>query len=145
MQIDLILNTKGRDVATITADRTIAEAMRRMRGERVGCLVVTESDDRIVGIVSDRGLLWTIADNGVEVVQQPIATIMSRNVVTCTPQEPIAHIMALMTSRRIRHIPVVDEAGHLSGIVSIGDVVKHHLDAMELEAEALKDYVAGRM
>lgn len=145
MQIDLILNTKGREVATIAPERTIAEAMRRMREERVGCLVVTGGGGEIIGIVSDRGLLWTIVDHGVAVLDNPVGNVMSRSVITCAPQEPIAHIMALMTARRIRHIPVVDETGRLSGIVSIGDVVKHHLDAMEQEAEALKDYVAGRV
>ncbi|MFO1038047.1 MAG: CBS domain-containing protein [Geminicoccaceae bacterium] len=144
MQIDTILATKGREVATIAPDRTITEAMQRMRTERVGCLVVTGGSGEIIGIVSDRGLLWNIVDHGVAVVDNPVRNVMSRSVITCAPQEPVAHIMALMTERRIRHIPVVDDTGRLCGIVSIGDVVKHHLDAMEQEAEALKDYVAGK-
>jgi CBS domain-containing protein len=143
MTIMTILGVKGRAVHTIAPDVTIAEATQRMRRERVGALVVADSGPRIAGIVSDRGILWALVDRGVEIMSEPVSTVMTREVITCSAEDEVSAIMAVMTERRIRHIPVVDADGRLGGIVSIGDVVKHRLDEIEHEAEAMRDYITS--
>lgn len=143
MNIEAILAVKGREVKTVRPGTTVAEVARRMRQERIGAFVVSEDDKRILGIISDRGIMHAITDQGVSVMEQPIETIMAREVVTCRPNEPVGAIMGLMTERRIRHIPVVDGDGQMCGIISIGDVVKHRLDEVQREAEAMREYISG--
>ena len=143
MIIESILAGKGRGVSVIRPEALIADAVQRMRKERVGALVVSEDGTRIAGIVSDRGILWAIADRGVAVLQERVDAIMTREVFTCSAHERVSAIMAAMTDRRIRHIPVVEEGGRLCGIVSIGDVVKQRLDEMQRESEAMRNYISG--
>ena len=144
MNVQSILTEKGTDVRTIAPDAPVSEAVRRMRQERIGALLVLSDDGRqIAGIVSDRGILWAIADRGTSVLQETVSAIMSREVHTCTAEDRVSAIMAAMTQRRIRHFPVVDTDGRLCGIISIGDVVKHRLDEMHREAEAMREYISG--
>jgi CBS domain-containing protein len=143
MDIESILSVKGREVRTIRPDAKVAEAVRRMQQERVGALVVSEDGATIDGIISDRGIMNAIAERGVEVMHDTVASMMTREVFTCVPQDHVSAIMALMTERRIRHIPVLDGEGRLSGLVSIGDVVKHRLDEIQLEAESMREYISG--
>jgi CBS domain-containing protein len=143
MIIESILAVKGREVRTIRAEATVAEAVRRMRAETVGALVVSDDDVQIRGIVSDRGIMNAIADRGVAVLNERIGDMMTREVFTCVPEDHVSAIMGLMTQRRIRHIPVVDTQGQLCGIISIGDVVKHRLDEIQREADALREYISG--
>ena len=143
MNIESILARKGRDVSTVSADTTVGDAMRRMRAERISALVVSEDGAVIDGIVSDRGLMNALADHGVAVLDRRLGDVMTREVFTCSRGDSVAGIMAAMTDRRIRHIPVAEEDGRLCGIVSIGDVVKHHLDEIEREAAELREYISG--
>jgi CBS domain-containing protein len=143
MNIESILAGKGRAVSTIRPDATIAEAVRRMREERIGALVVSEDGRRIAGIISDRGIMNTIADRGVEVMNERVPSAMTAEVFTCAPEDHVSTIMAAMTNRRIRHIPVVDKEGLLCGIISIGDVVKHRMDEIQGEADAMREYISG--
>jgi CBS domain-containing protein len=143
MHIETILGVKGREVSTIEPGTSVREAMLRMRHERIGALVISSDGSTIEGIISDRGIMHAIADQGTQVLERPIQTIMATQVVTCSPADRVSSIMALMTERRIRHIPVVVEDGRLTGIVSIGDVVKHRLDEIQSEAEAMREYIAG--
>ena len=144
MDIESILAGKGREVRTIMPDATIAEAVARMREEWIGALVVSEDGARIAGIISDRGIMNAIADHGVDVVNERVHSVMTKEVFTCVPQDRVSAIMAAMTIRRIRHIPVVEKKnGQLCGIVSIGDVVKHQLDEIQREADAMRDYISG--
>jgi CBS domain-containing protein len=143
MDIESILASKGRNVSTIKPDATVAEALRRMRHERISALVVSADGERIEGIVSDRGLLHALVDRGVEAMNDRIATAMTKEVFTCSRQDRVSTIMAAMTNRRIRHFPVVEPDGRLCGLVSIGDVVKHHLDEVRHEAEAMREYISG--
>jgi CBS domain-containing protein len=107
--------------------------------------VISDDGSRIQGIISDRGIMQAIADHGVDVMDQPIGSIMAHEVVTCSPHDRVGSIMRLMTDRRIRHIPVVKEDGLLYGLISIGDVVKHRLDEVQREAEAMREYISGTM
>lgn len=143
MIIEAILSYKGREVSTVAPGTSVADVVRRMRKERIGAVVVSADGRKIEGIISDRGIMHAIADSGVSVMEQPIETIMAQQVVTCRPSEPVGAIMGLMTERRIRHIPVVDEDGLMCGIISIGDVVKSRLDAVQREAEAMREYISG--
>ena len=97
----------------------------------------------VAGIVSDRDVLHAIADRGAAALGEAVRGIMTERVVTCSARDPVGAVMATMTNRRIRHVPVVDGDGRLGGIVSIGDVVKHRLDEIGREAEAMREYIGG--
>jgi CBS domain-containing protein len=143
MNIDMILTRKGHAVLTVAASTTVVEALKRMRIDRVSALVVSEDGAMIDGIVSDRGLMNALADQGTAVLDRPLGDVMTRDVFTCSRSDSVGAIMAAMTDRRIRHIPVVEEDGRLCGIVSIGDVVKHHVDEIQREASELREYISG--
>lgn len=143
MNIESILAGKGREVRTIRPDAPIDEAVHRMRHERVGSLVVSEDGTSVAGIISDRGIMNALADQGVEVLQRLVQDVMTREVFTCSRGDSVGAIMAAMTERRIRHIPVVEQDGRLGGLVSIGDVVKSRLDEIEREAEEMREYIGN--
>ena len=145
MNVEHILASKGREVCTITPEATVSDALHRMRDDKVGALVVSADGVRIAGIISDRGIMWALADHGTEVLGESIGSVMTAKVFTCSRDARVSAIMALMTDRRIRHVPVVDEDGRLCGMVSIGDVVKQRLDDIQSEADALREYVTGTM
>jgi CBS domain-containing protein len=137
MKIAEILRGKGRAVATVHPDQTVATAVRDMKQRAVGALVVTRDRTHLVGIVSERDVVRALADDS-SVLERPVAAIMTTKVVTCTPDETVTGAMALMTHRRHRHLPVL-EGDELAGIVSIGDLVKARLDELELESRVLRD------
>ena len=145
MNVEHILARKGREVRTIEPDASLENALQRLRAERIGALVVSTDGARIAGILSDRDILYAIADRGVEVLGESVGGAMTKRVFTCSREDRVSRIMALMTDRRIRHVPVVDEDGRLCGMVSIGDVVKQRLDEIEGEAAALREYVTSAM
>ena len=135
-----VLEEKGRDVATTTPDRTIAEVAAELAERRIGALVVIERG-RVAGIVSERDIVKAIGFNGIDVMEDPIASIMTRDVVTCRECDKINTVMGRMTRRRFRHLPVVED-GALVGIISIGDVVKARIEQVEFEADELRSYIA---
>lgn len=145
MKVRGILDAKGRDVVTIRPDATIATAVHRLALERVGALVVSEDGIRIAGILSERDIVGALAGEGADLLStgRHVADLMTRHVVTCGPDDTVKQLMAEMTRRRIRHLPVV-EGGRIAGIVSIGDVVKSRLEEVEMEATVLRDaYIAA--
>lgn len=145
MKVRGILDAKGRDVVTIRPDATIATAVHRLALERVGALVVSEDGIRIAGILSERDIVGALAGEGADLLStgRRVADLMTRHVVTCGPDDTVKQLMAEMTRRRIRHLPVV-EGGRIAGIVSIGDVVKSRLEEVEMEATVLRDaYIAA--
>ena len=143
MSVEAILAAKGREVRTVAPDATVGEALRRLRDERVGALVVSPDGATVAGIVSDRDVLHAIADRGAAAMDESVRDVMTKKVLTCSARDPVGAVMATMTHRRIRHVPVVDGDGRLGGIVSIGDVVKHRLDEIGREAEAMREYIGG--
>ena len=142
MSVEYILARKGREVRTIAPGASLADALQRLRAERIGALVVSADGARIAGILSDRDILDAIADRGTDVLGESVGSVMTARVFTCSREDRVSRIMALMTDRRIRHVPVV-EGGRLCGMVSIGDVVKQRLDEIEGEAAALREYVTS--
>jgi CBS domain-containing protein len=145
MNVEHILASKGREVRTIRPDAPIEDALRRLRAERIGSLVVSQTGTDLVGIVSDRDILYAIADHGTDVLGESVGSIMTEKVFTCSREDRVSAIMALMTDRRIRHVPVLEKDGRLCGMISIGDVVKQRLDEIQSEASALREYVTGAM
>jgi CBS domain-containing protein len=143
MHVADILKEKGNHVATIRPDSSIRSAAQKLKIERVGALVVSENGTSVDGILSERDIAYGLAEHGGTMLEHIVSDLMTRGVVHCVPQDTIAHIAKVMTQRRIRHLPVME--GHtLIGIVSIGDVVRHRLDELELEANVLRDYATVR-
>jgi CBS domain-containing protein len=145
MNVEHILARKGREVRTIEPDASLGDALQRLRAERIGALVVSETGADLVGILSDRDILDAIADHGTDVLGESVGSVMTARVSTCSRDDRVSAIMALMTDRRIRHVPVVEGDGRLCGMISIGDVVKQRLDEIEGEAEAMREYVTSAM
>jgi len=135
-----ILSQKGDHVLTIEPTATLAEAVQILARRRIGALLVTGADHRIVGIISERDIVRSLDEKGTAVLGIPVAEVMTRKVVTCGRNETIAEIMERMTGGKFRHVPVV-EHGRLAGIVSIGDVVKARLSELENEQDALREYI----
>ncbi len=142
MNVQTILKQKGRTVSTIEPHLTIADAVAVLRNQGIGALVVSRDGASVAGILSERDVVQGLAEHGPQLLGQTIDSLMTRRVYTCTPDDTIADLMGLMTERRIRHLPVI-EGGALSGIVSIGDVVKNRLDEMEWEASELRQFISG--
>jgi CBS domain-containing protein len=142
MNVDAILKVKGDAVVTILPTASIAEAVEVLRRNRIGALVVSPNGTEPRGILSERDIVHGLSSHGVALLERRVEELMTKTVVTCGPQDRVADLMALMTERRIRHLPVLRN-GKLAGLVSIGDVVKNRLDEIELETTSLKAYVAG--
>jgi CBS domain-containing protein len=142
MNVESILRNKGRTVATIVPDASIAAATAKLRQHGIGALVVSGDGAAIAGIVSERDIVAALADHGAAALAMRVSEIMSRQVVTCRNEDLVADLAALMTERRIRHLPVV-ENGKLAGIVSIGDVVKHRIDEVVEEAVSMREFIAS--
>lgn len=140
MKVSSIVATKGAFVATITPSMSVADAVGMLTEHRVGCLVVSENGSQISGMFSERDVIRALR-RGPEVLGQPVSDFMTRDVRVVDPDVHLDELMRTMTEFRIRHLPVVDESGSLTAIVSIGDVVKYRLDELEAERAALVDYV----
>ena len=145
MNVEYILARKGREVRTVRPDVSLGDALQRLRAERIGALVVSGNGADLLGILSDRDILDAIADHGTGVLGGSVGSVMTAKVFTCSREDRVGRIMALMTDRRIRHVPVVEKDGRLCGMISIGDVVKQRLDEIEGEADALREYVTSAM
>ena len=141
MQVENILQSKGRAVTTIAARATIAEAVDLLNTHRIGAVVVMEGK-RVAGILSERDVVRHLGTDWAALSSKPVRDVMTKDVVTAGRYATVAEIMERMTERRIRHLPIV-ENGDLVGIVSIGDVVKRKIEETEQEASALKEYIAS--
>ena len=142
MSIRDIVQRKGRHVETISASASAKSAADLMREKKIAALVVTDGN-AIEGVISERDVVHAFSLHGAALLAKKVRDVMSRDVVTVEPQDSVKRAMRLMTQYRARHLPVIDE-GALAGIVSIGDVVKHRLEDLELEANVLRDaYIAA--
>jgi CBS domain-containing protein len=141
MNVRTILASKGSDVATIDQQAPLSEAVARLRDLGIGALVVSADGRHIDGIVSERDVVRALASHGATVLGRTVASVMTKSVVTCRLADSVEELMASMTERRHRHLPVIDDGEVLSGIISIGDVVKARLGQLELENQALTEYI----
>ena len=136
MFISDVLRNKGHRVEQIRSNQTVAEAVRKLAEHKIGALVVEDDWMRVAGIFSERDFVNAVAREGATALTRPVSDLMSSPVITCVPPDRIDAVLAKMTVARVRHMPVV-ENGHLLGIVSIGDLVKHRSEEKELEANVL--------
>lgn len=143
MNVQSILGSKGNDVATIVSTATLREAVAALAERNFGALVVSTDGRAIDGIISERDIVRVVGADESAAFDTPIASVMTTEVVTCAPGDGVDRLMSLMTDRRIRHLPVVDDDGLLAGLVSIGDVVKARLASLEQENQALSQYISG--
>jgi CBS domain-containing protein len=138
-----ILASKGDAVITIGAFESVSDAMDTMAEHQIAAVVVVDGD-KVLGLISERDILRAISENGVSILNAPSVQAVADRLVTITPEETTRRVMQLMTHSRIRHLPVM-EKGKLAGIVSVGDIVKYHLEELEMETSVLRDLaVAGR-
>jgi CBS domain-containing protein len=142
MRVSNILKRKGGDVASVSPATTVRDAAAMLAKHRIGSVLVREKE-RIAGILSERDIVRALSVSGGDCLDQPVADLMTADVITCSPDDSPRDVLRLMTERRIRHVPVLDAAGKLAGLVSIGDVVKYRLEEAQAEAKALEDYVKG--
>ena len=140
MTVKAILSAKGSEVHTIEPTTNLAAAAKLLAERKIGALVVTGADSRVIGIVSERDVVQELAAHGPASLDLPLTEVMTRKVMTCSASDTVSSLMERMTEGKFRHIPVLDQ-GRLAGIVSIGDVVKHRLQEMEHEQSALRDYI----
>jgi CBS domain-containing protein len=139
MTISVILSTKGSEVISAAPDQTVAEAVATLAEHRIGAVPVVE-DGEVVGVFSERDVIYGLRDGDAAVLSRPIREVMTSPALTATPGDAVLGALSLMTRRRLRHLPVVD-GGKIVGIVSIGDLVKYRIDRIEAEAAAMRDYI----
>jgi CBS domain-containing protein len=141
MNVKAILEGKGRKVHTIGPNETLATAAARLAEHRIGALVVTNGDRKVVGILSERDIVRMVAKQGGAALERSVREAMTAKVKICNESHTINQVMEIMTSGRFRHLPV-ERNGELDGIISIGDVVKKRIEEVEREAEEIKQYIA---
>ena len=141
MNVAAILKHKGRAVTTAGPDVTLLEIADKLAAKRIGAIVIVGTRGEVAGILSERDIIRALAEQGPACLERPVSETMTKHVVTCQETDTLDELMAMMTARRFRHLPVVTD-GALVGIISIGDVVKHHVAEVEMEATAMREYIA---
>lgn len=139
MTIQTILDGKGGDVATISAESTVRDVVKILGERRIGALPVV-AEGEVTGIISERDIIYCLKEHGAEPLDWPVSRVMTTPAITVTPDTPVLSALAMMTKRRVRHLPVVEDRA-IRGIVSIGDLVKFRIDRIEEEAEAMRIYI----
>jgi len=142
MQVAQILKTKGGGITTVAPDVRIADAVRTLSRRHIGAVLVMSGEDKVAGILSERDIIHGLAEHGQRLLDMLVSDVMTKAVVTCSPDNTVEEIMREMTNRRVRHIPVLD-GGRLVGIISIGDVVKSRLEELSAESDLLRNYIVG--
>jgi CBS domain-containing protein len=139
MTIATILGGKGHDVVSIAGDRTVAEAVALLASRRIGAIPVMDGD-AVAGIFSERDVIYGLEREGAAALDRKVRDVMTTPALTVAPDESVLGALALMTRRRIRHLPVI-EHGRCIGFISIGDLVKHRIERIESEADAMRAYI----
>ncbi len=142
MKVAEILRGKGPGVVSVRPDETVSTFVHRLRLARIGAMVVVDEAGGLAGIISERDITYGLAEHGARALRMTVSELMTQRVITTTPDETIGRVARVMTERRVRHLPVLD-GRELVGIVSLGDVVKHRLEEMSLEAGVLRDLAAA--
>ena len=141
MTIAAILAAKGSEVVMVSDTMVIKDVIALLHVRSIGAVLVTDDAADVVGVLSERDIVHGLAEVGPGILEQTARSLMTSPVVTCRPTDSVPEVMTLITHRRIRHVPVVQD-GELLGIVSIGDLVKRRIEEVEREADALKSYIA---
>ncbi len=141
MKVSALLDHKGRTVQTTRGGTSAADAAKTLVECRIGALLVVDEQGKAVGILSERDIVTGIASKGADLTGVTVESLMTSDLVKCAPDDSVVQLMAKMTERRVRHLPVYD-GEQLVGIVSIGDAVKSRIEEIEAEAAALREYIA---
>ena len=140
MNVATILRQKGRAVTTASPTTTLLEVANKLATKRIGAIVIVGPKGTVAGIVSERDIIRALSTQGPECLTRPVSESMTRQVITCQETDTLDELMAMMTERRFRHLPVITDHA-LVGIISIGDVVKHHVAEVMMEATAMREYI----
>jgi CBS domain-containing protein len=140
MTVAAILDTKGREIIHVSPDDKLSAVVKLLSERRIGAVLVM-SGSHLDGILSERDIVRVIGERGAAALDEPVAAVMTRKVISCKPTDSVGAIMEKMTSGKFRHLPVVDD-DKIVGVISIGDVVKTRVAEFEHEQEALRDYIA---
>ena len=143
MVISRVLDRKGREVASLLPDDSVATAVGVLAARRIGAVVVQDRWQKMQGVFTERDLVQLLAQQGAAILARPLHAVMTRAVITCRPDDRIESVLAVMTTHKVRHLPVLDQ-DRLAGIVSIGDLVKYRLDEKALEADVLLEIARMR-
>ncbi len=143
MQVSHILREKGREIVALESSVSLGEASRLLAARRIGAVLVRGPGGELIGILSERDVVRAVAEESAGALDRPVHAYMTRNVATCTEADTVDGLMEMMTRGRFRHVPVIDGAGQLVGIVSIGDVVKTRIEETVREAATLRDYISA--
>ena len=139
MTIAAILRGKGHEIIVVAPDDTVRQAVALLAGRRIGAVPVVNGEE-VLGVFSERDLLYCLKAGDTDVLNRPVRDVMTAPAVTVSPEDPVMGALSLMTRRRIRHLPVV-ENGRMVGLVSIGDLVKYRIERVEADAAAMRDYI----
>jgi len=139
MTVSAILDTKGRNILSVPPEAKLSAAVKLLGERKIGAVLVMNAG-RIEGILSERDIVRVLGDRGASVLDEPVSSVMTRKVVSCTQSDTVAGIMEMMTHGKFRHLPVV-EGERVVGLISIGDVVKWRVQEYEHEQEALREYI----
>ena len=143
MRISEVIRRKGAEVVTIRPEVTVTDLLTLLTERNIGAVVVSTDEGRtIAGIVTERDVVRHLNSDGAQVLDGPVAALMTTEVLTCSVEDDLQTLARTMTDKRIRHLPVVED-GELLAIVSIGDIVKNRIDELQAENEQLVDYVHG--
>lgn len=143
MQVIDILRHKGRDVLFLSADANVTDATVLLAAKRIGAVVIKDERGGVAGILSERDVVKALATESVRALARPVSAFMTRAVATCSETDSVESLMEMMTEGRFRHVPVVDDNGLLVGLISIGDIVKAHVEETTREASNLREYIAA--
>jgi CBS domain-containing protein len=143
MQVIEILREKGREIVALSSEATLSEAARLLAHKRIGALVVKDKNGALVGILSERDVVRAMAEESASALARSVSAYMTRNVASCTELDTVEELMEMMTRGRFRHVPVLDGDNRLCGLVSIGDVVKMHIEETMREAATLRQYITA--
>jgi len=143
MTAETILKRKGTDTVTIQDDELIATAVNVLAQKNIGALVVTDDVGRVMGVLAERDIVRSLARRGAQTLEKRVYELMKSQTAKCAPEDNVKDLMKVMTRQRVRHLPVLED-GVLSGIVSIGDLLKHRLEEIETEQDILRDRLMAR-
>ena len=141
MTIRAILNSKGNEITAVTSDTLVSEAVRLLAERRIGAVPVLD-DGKVVGIFSERDVIYSLARTGAQALDERVGEVMTSPALTVGLEDTVIGALSLMTRRRVRHLPVIDDSATV-GFVSIGDLVKYRIDKIESEAAAMREYIAS--
>ncbi len=142
MTVNHILKEKGTEIVSAQPDMPLLDVAAMLAERRIGAVLIVEVNGKVAGIISERDVVRAVAERSGDLTGARVADFMTRDLITCTPDDTLDQLMSLMTEGRVRHLPVMDN-GKLCGLISIGDVVKHRIAEVEFEAEEMKRYISG--